>query len=774
MIEIRQVETSVNLLKYYMKKVHFILWFIQAVLFSTVVEAAPIDHKEAIRIADKFMFSNRENILDKCERAISELNQLCVVNYVFQNRAVGFVIVGLDDSLPSPILAFSPFGRVNLQNGTMKKLLDSYSHEIIEWQEDRTRFAAGDTIIYYQRKNSVCQPLLQGISWGQGSPYNDRMPLDGNGKKYLAGCTAVSVGQIMKYYEYPLRGTGKSSYIQTDERGKSYSLTADYDSLHIDWNSIKNKYDLQESTDASESVSRLLYYCAVAAAAKFSPETTTGYVKPITMALHKNFGYHPSIRYIRKNELSGVELQQLFYRELEAKRPVLCCGLSHFFVCDGFADDYFHINWGWRGAMDGYFKLSVFGAKADKLQIFDDVIVNIRPCGLLQEKHKTVNLQQPGDLCQYISDEEARTLTSLTVTGKLNGKDFYLLRKMAGAIRSVWEDGGELCKLDLSKTEIVADSVNPYYKENLTKMKFVKKVSRRNPYGMQSWTFKFETMDDKEWELLCQLKGDRDYRNHSWKFVKDGNDYYIQYYLSAHTISAHLFRNCIHLKELILPDQTLEIQPAAFADCKSLRQMSIPSQTKVLYPNAWQGCLSIQSVSVSPSNSEFMAKEGVLYSKDSTMLVYYPANKSDSLYIMPGSVSYLRSYAFNEALFLRDVRLSGQLKKIPRYAFSQCPLLRSVKLPESIVEIISRTFAGCNRLSTVFLPSKLQKVEDDAFFRCDSLTAIYSLNVTPPQITSRTFGQLIEKGSITLWIPKGSVQSYKQTPWAVFKNVAEF
>ena len=60
MIEIRQVETSVNLLKYYMKKVHFILWFIQAVLFSTVVEAAPIDHKEAIRIADKFMFSNRE------------------------------------------------------------------------------------------------------------------------------------------------------------------------------------------------------------------------------------------------------------------------------------------------------------------------------------------------------------------------------------------------------------------------------------------------------------------------------------------------------------------------------------------------------------------------------------------------------------------------------------------------------------------------------------------------------------------------------------------
>ena len=169
-----------------------------------------------------------------------------------------------------------------------------------------------------------------------------------------------------------------------------------------------------------------------------------------------------------------------------------------------------------------------------------------------------------------------------------------------------------------------------------------------------------------------------------------------------------------------------------------------------------------------------MAKDGVLYSKDSTMLVYYPANKSDSLYIMPSSVGYLRSYAFNEALFLRDVRFSGQLKKIPRYAFYQCPLIRSIKLPESVVEIISRTFVGCNILSTVFLPSKLQKIEDDAFFQCGSLTAIYSLNVTPPQISSRTFGQLIEKKDITLWIPKGYVQSYKQTPWAVFKNVAEF
>ena len=97
------------------------------------------------------------------------------------------------------------------------------------------------------------------------------------------------------------------------------------------------------------------------------------------------------------------------------------------------------------------------GTKANQLHIFDDVIVNIRPVNSQQENHKTVNLAQPGELHQFISNEEARTLTSLTVSGKLNGKDFNLLRKMAGGTRSIWESGGELRKLDLSKAVIVAD-----------------------------------------------------------------------------------------------------------------------------------------------------------------------------------------------------------------------------------------------------------------------------------------------------------------------------
>ena len=701
--------------KIYIRMKYFI---ILCILSVSCLYATAIDRKEAIRIADQFMFSNRQNILSECEHQVLEIDQLYIINYIFRNQAeVGFTVIGKNDSLPSPILAFSPSGRINLANTTIKKLLENYNKELKEWNEGRMQLAREDTI-YYRREKSVCLPLLKEISWHQKKPYNNGMPLVTNKEKYQVGCTAVAVGQIMKYYEYPCQGMGESFYIQTNEKGEEHPLTVNYDSLHIDWSTIKNKYDPQESVRTSKSVSQLLYHCALAAEVKLSPEVTTGYVRSIAMALYKNFGYHPSIQAIRKNELPGPELQQLFVRELEAKRPVLCCGLSHFFVCDGFADDYFHINWGWGGAMDGYFKLSALGTKANQLHIFDDVIVNIRPVNSQQENHKTVNLAQPGELHQFISNEEARTLTSLTVSGKLNGKDFNLLRKMAGGTRSIWESGGELRKLDLSKAEIVADFETSYYKENLTKMKFVKTIRRSSASGAQSWTFNFATMDDKEWQALCQLKGDMDYRKHSWKYIKEGNAYYIQYYLTAQTINTYLFKDCTNLKELILPDQTLEIQSRAFANCKSLQQMKIPSQTKTLYPEAWYACSLMQSASVCPSNPEYMDKEGVIYSKDSTTLVYYPSNKTDSVYIMPQSVSHLRSYAFCGALFLRGIHFSENLKAIPRYAFYSCPQIRSVKLPESVEKITPKAFVGCKKLSDVHFPSKLQDIGNDVLFQC--------------------------------------------------------
>ena len=58
------------------------------------------------------------------------------------------------------------------------------------------------------------------------------------------------------------------------------------------------------------------------------------------------------------------EWDSLLYNELKDARPVVYGGTSksggHAFVCDGYdGTGYYHINWGWSGYYDGYFKLAI-------------------------------------------------------------------------------------------------------------------------------------------------------------------------------------------------------------------------------------------------------------------------------------------------------------------------------------------------------------------------------------------------------------------------------
>lgn len=748
-----------------------VLLCLYAVLFSSVVCAAPISGKKAAKIANDFMLSVKKQFPQGYAQDVTELDRVYVINYSIQKRPIGFVIVASDDSLP-PILAFSMQGRINLKNKTIAALLEGYSHEIRAWQEGKVTDSATDTI-YYQRKENFRSPLLKGITWAQNAPYNLQIPVDIDGKKSLVGCTSTAMGQIMKYYQYPSHGTGENTYMRTNKRGKTFSAAVNYDSLRIDWSNIRNSYTPKDSAEAYNSVSKLLYYCALSAEANFSSEVTGAGLRNATIAMFKHFNYHPSIQMITAN-LSDIELQQLLYRELEADRPVLCSGYRHAFVCDGFAGDYFHFNWGWGGRMNGYYKLSALKAgSGNNIKIFDGIVVNIRPENHQKTLHKTVKLAQPGTLRQHISDEEALTLTSLTITGKLNGKDLNLIRNMAGNTQSIWEQSGELRVLDLSKAEILTDTVNPYHYIDARKARLTKTVSGRKTADKKPRTFKFETITDDEWKLLCQLKGDVDGRNQSWRYVKRDGSYFLQYYTTANIITPYLFQSCTNLEKLLLPEKTQEIQQSAFQSCSSLQQMEIPARTEEIHPQAWVGCLSIKSVTAHPASPYFIDKDSILYSKDFTVLVYYPSYKTSFTYDMPKTIEYIRSYAFNEALFLRKVNLSPELRTIPKYSFFSCPSLQTVQLPENVTQIFDRVFYRCKTLSSITLPSTIEKLGTDVFYKCGNLTDIYCNSATPPEVKARTFYGLEENGDVKLWVPKGTVESYKQTPWKYFKNISE-
>lgn len=702
-----------------MKKIKLFLLLIPFTLLSPALNAAPINDDAALKVADDFMFAGDKKLLKKYDRQLLNLDQLYVINYTLQDQPKGFVVVANDDSLPSLILAFSREGKINITNSTMQSILEQYNKEITEWQQGKAQSTTEDTI-YYQKGDSTQLPFLKVNYWHQNYPYNHLMPEDIDGERSPAGCATIAMAEIMNYYQYPAYGTGKSTYTQTNKRGKRFSATTNHDSLRIDWNSLADRYNRQDYTIASTSICPLLYHCAVSTESNFASDVTIAFIGPATTALYKHFGYHPSIRTIRTHTLSDAQLQQLLYRELEAKRPVLCCGHSHFFVCDGFTDDYFHFNWGWGGEMNGYFKLSALKAGTNNFKLVYDITVNILP-GNPEEQHKTVTLSQPGTLHQHISNDEAQTLTSLTITGKLNGKDVRLLRKMAGATQSIWENGGKLHTLDLSKATIAEDYENFYYRIDLRKEKWTMTYNDKNTPDGKPLTFMFETMDDKEWELFCQHEGKTNNQNPIRKYAKEGNDYYLQHYSSLNYIGDNMFKDCTNLQNILLPEQTTGLGICAFMNCKSLQQMQLPPQINYIQSKVWLDCISMKAVTVHPSNPHFISKDGVLYSKDLSTLVHYPTYKTDSIYDVPQTTQKIYPFAFNGSLFLQKVKLSEQIKEIPPYVFSSCPTLRSVQLPEGLEQIKANAFCLCKELSEVNLPAKFQDAREKIFNQCNQL-----------------------------------------------------
>ena len=89
--------------------------------------------------------------------------------------------------------------------------------------------------------------------WDQGNPWNDMCPEDseGPGGNAWAGCVAVAMSQIMKYWEHPSTGSGSYSYTYSD-----YGLIEADFNISYDWEGMLD-------TTPTQASSLLLYHAGV-------------------------------------------------------------------------------------------------------------------------------------------------------------------------------------------------------------------------------------------------------------------------------------------------------------------------------------------------------------------------------------------------------------------------------------------------------------------------------------------------------------------------------
>ena len=86
-------------------------------------------------------------------------------------------------------------------------------------------------------------------------------------------------------------------------------------------------------------------------------------------------------------------------------------------------------------------------------------------------------------------------------------------------------------------------------------------------------------------------------------------------------ISPCAFENCTALESVSIPNSVFYIGDLAFARCTSLKNINIPSSVTMIGGGAFVECTSLETLNVAKENDSFVFENGVLYSKDKTVIV---------------------------------------------------------------------------------------------------------------------------------------------------------
>lgn len=276
--------------------------------------------------------------------------------YVFSlDSDKGYIVLPADDEA-TPMLGYSDSGKFDAAsiNPTMQWWLDEYAAEIKWLRENPSpdRYLSAPATA-----RQAIAPMVKTV-WNQSEPFNNMCPANGN-RRCVTGCVATAMAQIVNYHKLPAGdGTGSASVTYN---GTTY--TFDYANESFDWDNMLDSYNGSYTSEQANAVAKLMYACGVGVDMSYGTGASAAATSDVVGALVNHFGFDKGARVFTRSYYTLSDWNDLVYNQLKDYGPVQVSGRNdgggHSFVCDGYnAGDFFHINWGWGGASDGYFKLT--------------------------------------------------------------------------------------------------------------------------------------------------------------------------------------------------------------------------------------------------------------------------------------------------------------------------------------------------------------------------------------------------------------------------------
>jgi len=170
---------------------------------------------------------------------------------------------------------------------------------------------------------------------------------------------------------------------------------------------------------------------------------------------------------------------------------------------------------------------------------------------------------------------------------------------------------------------------------------------------------------------------------------------------SVTRIEAYAFENCTSLTSVTIGNSVTYIGDYAINGCNSLTSVIIGNSVTYIGDYVFSGCTSLIEIKVDNANTAYISDNGVLYNKNKTALITYPAKKPGTNFTIPDSVTTIEKSAFNYSNHLTSITIPDSVTRIEASAFGSCTNLISVTIGKNVTWIDQWAFWNCTNLVSV-------------------------------------------------------------------------
>ena len=231
--------------------------------------------------------------------------------------------------------------------------------------------------------------------------------------------------------------------------------------------------------------------------------------------------------------------------------------------------------------------------------------------------------------------------------------------------------------------------------------------------------------------------------------------------------------------EVVIPEGVETIDENAICN-QNIQTLTIPSTLQWIYVDyddvikkceikdgiyrILELCYRLENIKVSEDNPICCSVDGILYSKDKTMLIKCPILK-DGIVDVPPETKIIYFKAFAECIKIDEINMGDNVENIWTSAFFGCASLKKLHISESCTSIGVDAFRECVNLTEINIPAGVKYLNRDMFeltgiteidfpedseFRCDN-GIVYSKDMKKVEFALGVFGDSVQ-------IPEGVVE----------------